>query len=321
MKYMNATEAPIRIHGLLENYKRLPPNIINNISKDVSVLAHNAAGGRVRFATNAKEMEITVRLNGGGMMGHMPLTGMSGTDCYCDGVFIGTAFPGDMNVVEYKKTFRLDGQRHEIEFNLPLYNGVKEIIIGFNDDAVVEAPRKYKYEKPIVYYGSSITEGGCVSRPGNCYTSMVSRWVDADHINLGFSGSALGETLMAEYIASLEMSAFVLDYDHNAPTAEHLMATHKPFFDRIRRAHPTLPIVIMTKPDYDNGPEAGAQRRFTILKTYMEAMESGDKNVYFCDGKAMFTDAHRDSCTVDCCHPNDLGHYRMAKAVHRELPL
>ena len=102
--------------------------------------------------------------------------------------------------------------------------------VGIDDDAEFLAAPAQKYEKPVCFYGSSITQGGCASKPGNSYNAMLARWLDFPQVNLGFSGNGKGEDTMAEYIASLDMSAFVYDYDYNAPTTEHYEATHDRFY-------------------------------------------------------------------------------------------
>ena len=91
---------------------------------------------------------------------------------------------------------------------------VTGLAVGVDDDAVVEPPTPFRHAKPVVFYGSSITEGGCCSKPANAYSAFLSRWLDFDCINLGFSGAARGEPAMADFIATLDMSVFVLDYDH-----------------------------------------------------------------------------------------------------------
>ena len=140
-----------------------------------------------------------------------------------------------------------------------------------------------------------------------------------DYINFGFSGSAKGETEMAEYIASLPMSVFVLDYDHNAPDEKFLENTHERFFKTVREKNPYLPIIIMTMPDYMYDEASCEKRTAVIRKTYENAIENGDKNVYFIDGKAFFGDDDVFACTVDKIHPNDLGCYRMAKVIEKTL--
>ena len=120
---------------------------------------------------------------------------------------------------------------------------------------------------------------------------------------------------MAEYIATIPMSVFVMDYDHNAPDAEHLNQTHEPFYRIVRKAQPDLPIVMVTCPDTDRIPERADAHRAIIRRTYEKAVAEGDKNVYFVDGSTFFGKEERHLCTVDDCHPNDIGFLRMADVL------
>jgi len=269
----------------------------------------------------------------------MPATGHSGVDLYsCE--------KGKKNYT-YKKTFMPQGtcddahrfytglcelnayddfKKHEILLNLPLYNGVNSVKIGIKKGCNLYAPVKYKYEDPIYFYGSSITQGGCASRPGNTYMAQLSRTLDFDFVNLGFSGSARGEQELAEYIADKKMTAFVLDYDANAPTVSHLSDTHYNFYKTIREKNKELPIIMISFPQYNKRNAfhyfgAPLIARDLILsdeiirKTYMRALSEGDKNVYYIDGETVFGYEDQDFCTVDNCHPNDHGFYMMAKAI------
>lgn len=319
MKWINCLEEPVKIHGLTAEYRRLPAEIKDKVNDGVTSLALHSAGGRIRFATDSPAVYARIKLIGGGMMNHMPLSGMSGADFYIDRIFRGAVRPENAGQTEYEGGINKENKMQQVTVNLPLYNGVKEIYIGVDEHAVVTGPEEYSVVKPVVFYGSSITQGGCASRPGNAYTAILSRWADADHINLGFSGSALGEPIMARYIASLSMSAFVMDYDHNAPSLAHLKATHKPFFDIIREAQPALPVIFVTKPDYDSDPVGNAMRRDVVNETYVSAQAAGDRAVYFVDGQSLFGTRDRDACTVDTCHPNDLGFMRMAEAIYPVL--
>ena len=118
---------------------------------------------------------------------------------------------------------------------------------------------------------------------------------------------------MAEYIAALDCSVIVLDYDHNAPTVDHLRNTHYPFYETIRKVQPNTPIILISKPDLN--PEVDAPRRAVIYDTYKRAKKQGDKKIWFIDGEKLFGKHNRDACTVDGCHPNDLGFYRMAETI------
>jgi hypothetical protein len=135
-----------------------------------------------------------------------------------------------------------------------------------------------------------------------------------DYYNFGFSGNARGDIELAEYISGIDMSIFVYDYDHNAPTPEHLSNTHEPFFKLIREKNPDLPIVMMTRPSITY-TEEDKKRREIVRRTYENALSCKDKNVYFIDGESFFGDSDREICTIDRIHPNDLGFYKMASVI------
>ena len=141
---------------------------------------------------------------------------------------------------------------------------------------------------------------------------MLSRRFDANFINLGWSGNGKGEKEIRDYMASLDMSVFVLDYDHNAPTVEHLEATHEPMYKAIRQAHPDIPVIMLVRPHY-NATDEDARAK-VIKKTFENAKANGDNNVYYLNGRQLMAIAGYDG-TVDNCHPNDLGFYSMAVAV------
>ncbi len=322
--WMKATDAPLSIHGLAvvegEKFWRLPEYLIDNVNEGVCTLARHTAGGRIRFRTDSPYIAYRAKSFGGGQMSHMPLTGSNGTDLFVDGVSYTTFRPNSARDQWFEGVADMrSAGMHDIEMNLGLYNGYTEIYVGVQAGSAVEAPKPYTVEKPVVYYGSSITQGGCASKPGNCYEAYLTRWLNCDHINLGFSGSGKGEENMAEYIASLEMSAFVLDYDHNAPNPEHLEATHERFFEIVRKAQPELPIIMISMPDVDRNTDMADRRRSIILNTYLNARKKGDKKVWFIDGRTLFGGRDRDCCTMDSTHPNDLGFYRMAETIYPVL--
>jgi hypothetical protein len=202
------------------------------------------------------------------------------------------------------------------------YSGFTELYIGLQETAKVGGGAKYAYDKPIVYYGSSITQGGCASRPGTCYEAIISRKLNVDHINLGFSGAGKGEKAIVDYMASLDPLIFVCDYDHNAPNIEHLEPTHLNLYETFRASHPTTPYVMVTKPDFAKPRDTTdeAKRRAVIHKNFMKGIEKGDKNLYFIDGESFFAGyADGGDCTVDGCHPTDLGFFSMAKRFYEEI--
>ncbi len=329
MNYYSITQYPIKIYGLSvaegQKFWRLPSHMQGKIPK-YDFLGKRAAGGRVRFCTDSKTISVRMTLAQANEDINIPLSGSAGADIYlgkgkaCS--FLGYIAPDRHTTEEIsvEKSFSLGGKMETVTVNLPRNDHLIAMEIGIEENArLAEAP-EYSVSAPIVFYGSSITEGGCASRAGNAYTSIVCRWLDADYYNYGFSGSARGEAVFAEYIASIpEMSAFVYDYDHNAQTAEELEKTHGGFFRTIREAHPGLPILIMTRPDVDKNPEDSEARKQIAYRTYIQAREAGDQKVWFLDGGDFFGQSGRAECTVDGTHPNALGFMRMAEKIYPVL--
>ena len=329
--WQNPQEGPFQVWGLVPNrsgtYCRLPEDQLGRFGEGVRELAWHLSGGCVRFSTDSPGLAVIWKLKSAGNMAHFTACGQSGLELFeeYDGGtrqiknFLPRMNQGCGCCLHQSSYTALPKGMHSYVLYLPLYNGLEELQLGFAPDARVGAGRTPAIEKPIVFYGSSITQGGCASKCGSSYTNLLSRRLDAAQINLGFSGNAKGEREMAEYIAGLEMSAFVLDYDHNAPNAEHLEKTHEVFFQIIRAAQPDLPILILSRPDTDRDPEDVGRRCSVILRTWENARKHGDRLVWMLEGKTLFGNRDRDLCTVDGCHPNDIGFLRMADAMEPVL--
>ena len=332
IRWYNVREQVFDIRGIVyaqeENLdRRMPMEIANSISEGVAELSKHTAGGRLRFFTTSPYIAFKVWMPNVKVMSHMACAGQCGFSVYSDGVFVGSVRPdssifkqetGERVAFEGIVNFKEETGRN-IEIYFPLYNGVYELYIGLKETAELKEAKPYAYNKPLVFYGSSITQGGCASRPGSDYISICSRWLDSDYINLGFSGSAKGEENMAKYLASLDASIFVMDYDANAPTEEWLKETHFAMYQTIRQANPNTPIVFISRPDILYQPARFEPRREIIYAHYLKAKEQGDRSVYFIDGETLFGAEDWHSCTVDGLHPNDLGFYRMAKRVYKTL--
>lgn len=319
--FHNVLSEPFQIYGVHMwdgQLRRMPAAVAEQVSKNVTMLHRRTAGGRIRFKTDSETIAISAKLTDFGRMPHIAFCGAVGLDMYeeKDGEqrYVKTFIPPSDTTEGFESLFEYEDKKmREITINMPTYAGLAELYIGLDADAIVQAPRPYTYEKPFVSYGSSITQGGCASRPGNAYQALLTRRFDIDHINLGFSGSARAEDVMIDYVAGLEMSFFLYDYDHNAPTMEHYAATHEKMFKAVRAQHPDIPILIMTRPKYYLS--AGELQRVEIAKkTYENALAAGDKRVWFMDGPELMA-LCKDEGTVDNTHPTDLGFYSMALAI------
>jgi hypothetical protein len=272
--------------------------------------------------TDSDYLAISVQYGNVENASSFPVACSAGFDLYekIDGkqVHLVTFAPSFDTGERYESEKNLGGKgEHELMLVFPLYSEVKQLYIGVSEQAFVKRAPDYHYSKPVVFYGSSITHGACASRSGNTYPCMASRELDFDYVSLGFGGNAKGEPEMADYIAGLDMSVFVLDYDYNAPTIKHLGETHKKMFRTVREKQPELPIVIMSRPKILTEKECC---RFEIVKaTYDKAVAEGDKHVYFVPGYELIPEEIMESAKVDCIHPNDLGFYFMAERVKKEL--
>lgn len=325
--YYDVRQTPFKIYGFSNpqiNFHRMPDEVAESASDAVAIHNKSAAGGRVRFSTDSSYVAIKVKhasYNGGapgisrqGYLGIDMYVEKNGIDVYC-GSFMP---PVDMED-GYEGILYINGDGvHQITLCMPYVKEIYDMRVGIDKSSVLEAHTPYKQENPIVFYGSSITQGVSASRPGNSYENFISRSLDCNYINLGFAGSAMGETAIAEYIAELSMSAFVMDYDHNAPDVEHLQKTHEQFYKIIRAKKPEVPILLLTKPDAGLEEENQA-RRAVVVKTFLNARENGDKHIYFLDGYNLFPEECRKDCTVDGCHPNDLGMYFIAERIAEVL--
>ncbi len=314
------TKAPFSIYGLIlpqnnaDKFRRMPIEDAERVSDNVHFLSSRTAGGRLKFKTNSKRIAIFAKMGVISRLSCFALTGSAGFDLYVNNEFQGIFLPPNDMVDGYNSLLKLeDDSEKEITIHFPLYSEVISLMIGLDMDATVSKSGDYAITNPVVYYGSSITQGGCASRPGNSYEAMIARRFGINYLNLGFAGSALGEKEMAEYISKLDMSAFVLDYDYNAPNIEHLNNTHLPFYQVVREKNPTLPIVIISRP-CTRLNEENRKRMEIIATTYRFAKANGDENVYFINGYEMMSRCGHDA-TIDGTHPNDLGFDCMANTI------
>lgn len=322
--WQEASASPCRLYGALPDvsggYLRLPEDIARQVNPGVAGLCRNTAGIRLRFATDSPYVALKVEWGGFCRMSHMPVTGSGGFDLYAvqNGrqQYVATAIPPMDAERGFESLMWLSPNgMTDYVLNFPLYNNVDRVYIGVAAGHRLAAGREeYRRVAPVVFYGSSITQGGCASRPGNHYEARLSRMLNMDFVNLGFSGSAHGEPVMAEYMAGLDMSAFVCDYDHNAANVEELKSTHYRLYETIRRAHPELPIVFVSRPSRSDCLD-DRQRLAVIADSFARGVAAGDAHLYWISGNAFFPGDTGDDCTVDGCHPTDLGFYFMAQTL------
>ena len=324
-------QEPFDIYGLFEpsdpqkeRFERIPREVALSVSEGVGVQSYEPAGGKVRFCTVSDFVAIKVETAWMTRRPHFTFIEAAGFDMYVDvdgrellqGVFV----PPHDAEGGYEQILRFpDRKRRYLTINFPLHACVKKLQVGLRPGSFLGHGKKYINEKPVVCYGSSITQGTGASRPGTAYCNLLAQRLNVHFYNLGFSGQCRGEPAMAQYIAGLDMSALILDYDENAPTPEHLEGTHEPFFKIIREKHPELPVVMLSRPSIYAKSAMHKPFRDIIYRTYANAVAAGDKNVYFIDGTEYLKEYGWDECILDGIHPNDLGYFAMANNIQKYL--
>lgn len=337
LNFFSPLEKPFKLYGITppsetqDRYRRLPEDVVLACnSKGLAWHGANGSGARIKFITNSKNIALFVRLDKIGGLSHMPNTGVCGFDLYVDDIYFSNFIPpfsvretreysSIKNITEYI----FDGEEvkeREITIYFPLYCDVVSVTIGLDKGAVLKETKGYKNTTPIVYYGHSITQGGCVSHPGNSHTNIISRELNVDHFNFGFSGSAKGEDAICEYVINRDMCAFIYDYDHNSST-EELRARHKKFFDRFREVHPNIPAIIIPTTDCEPNRALKKERYDICYATYKSRIDAGDKNVYFLDAKEEMVKRCGDYAYVERNggHLNDIGFRAFADIIKEIL--
>jgi len=206
-------------------YRRLPVHPDWEIRDAVDQLANHTAGGQIRFNSDCKRIVIKVELREKSGMYHMPATGQSGFDLYIkengeQRYFRTARFSADSIRYRAELFTSVEKKMRTFTLNFPLYNGVNLVWIGLEQGSSVETPPAFKQAGKVVVYGTSITQGGCVGRPGMAYTNILSRLLDMQFVNLGFSGNGRGEPALAHLITQISVTrCIILDYEANAGTS------------------------------------------------------------------------------------------------------
>jgi hypothetical protein len=330
--YIDVRKEPISLHGFCEPFRRVPKDVASAASEGVASLSTVSTGGRIRFRTNSDYLVIHAVFREFSLTANSAPNACASFDLYLKEngkqEFRGVYFPSQgegKDYIEGRLKF-YNGDMKDVTLYCPLNASLKEVYVGLREGSELLPASPYAYEKPIVFYGSSIVHGGGM-RPSSPYTSIVSRRLVSEYINLGFGGNAKAEKAIMEYMAGLDMSAFVYDYDHNAPTLEYLRDTHYAGYRTVRDRNPDVPIVMASRPDYWTRNytleyytvEDNEKRRRLIEENYLRALAEGDRNVYFVDGSKMYPKELRFECSADGCHPTDLGYHFMANAFEAVL--
>jgi len=299
--------------------RRLPLRLKDRLRPPVWDLAQDPSGGRIRFRTDSTTIGLVAENPHFSNMHHMASVGENGFDLYVGHDYLGSAWPDGAGKVAREWRVGRERKMRDITLYLPLYKAVTIQELSLDADARLESATPYAIQKPIVYYGSSITQGGCASNPGGSCQAILERRLDADFVNLGFSGNGLGEPALAEAICELDPSCIVLDFWGN-PSAEQYATALPPFVDILRRKWPRLPILVIS-PFYFPAEESGGDvareqsaKRRTAQEFVQQRRKNGDRAIIFVDGLKMLN-RDQTSGLVDGVHCNSLGFFFNAQGL------
>jgi lysophospholipase L1-like esterase len=335
LQWISATDPRLTVRGLAwfeENgrgFSRLPLRANGVVRPEVWHLAQAPASARVIFRTNATRLALRMENHGPCNMHHFAVTGS-------DGAFVYEGAPYQMkpwNMIapaigqtraERDIATNLDPETREYTLYLPLYAPLKSMEIGLPAGATLEAPSPLRLTKPVVFYGTSITQGGCASTAAGDFVSAVGRILNIDVINLGFSGNGRGEPELATFISEIDAAAFVLDYCANT-SADGLQQTLPEFVAILRKRHPRTPILLISKIHFyseyitrNSGQGEYERQRDIMIRFYAAARAAGDLNLHFTDGWSLVQSAE-DMALADGVHPTSLGFALMAKRLAPQL--
>lgn len=329
IKYHDASQFPLlgkATDQTSTRYERLPDTLENKIRTQLWELGKCSAGLAIRFRSNSTTIAAKWNVLFDRTMNHMTPTGIKGLDLYAltDGKwrFVNSARPQGKNnsaiIISDMQT-----QDREYMLYLSLYDGVTSLEIGVDSLSSISQPQVQLpvREKPIVCYGTSILQGGCATRPGMAHTNILSRWLNREFINLGFSGNALLDFEIAEVVASVDASLFILDFVPNA-SVKNIEEKADRFYSIIRDKHPNTPILFVEDPVFthtlfDQQVDKEVKDKNKALNIFFEALKTrGEKNIYLLSSKDMLGDD--GEATVDGVHFTDLGFIRYSELL---LPL
>jgi len=335
LNWITPTDGRMEINGLAwfsENggeWFRLPVRLKDALPKAVWNLGRSPSGARVRFRTDSNALAVRVEYDSAPDMTNMHAFGQTGVDLYLDGIYRGTATAkkDSKTGMPVEHVYFDLGARPRVErtvtLYLPLYKAAKLLSIGVDKQAQIRRAPSYALPRPGVFYGTSITQGGCASRPGMSYQAILSRMLNLDFVNLGFSGNGKGEPEVARMVAEIDAAAFVLDFAQNNKTVESLRQVYEPFVNTIREKHPSTPVFVITPISSAREALADHTGQLEAMREHIRSVASkriaaGDKHIEIIEGTDLIGPDRLEGF-VDTVHPNDLGFQWMAEGLAHRL--
>jgi len=208
----------------------------------------------------------------------------------------------------------MTNEMREFKLYLPLYDGIESLEIGIDFNSFIEKPTRSE-KKPIDFYGTSITQGGCASRPGMAHTNIISRKLNIDCINFGFSGNGIMEEPITELISEIDASLYVIECLPNM-TKDQVLKNVGPLVATIREKRPDTPIILVDNFFYESASldrilkNELNEKNIEFKNQYDKIIQNGVPNIFYLSNQTAPGEDHEG--TVDGVHFTDLGFLRYA---------
>ncbi len=290
---------------------RFPKHLAPSLPEGVWQQMCFPSGGRICLKSDTSELHVRIRFTSGRFN--------MGMDVYVDGQFWGTTpvpKDGESDVVCFAGAERV---MKEVAVYLPLRNEIQILAYGIDSDAKCEMPGSHIKKRPIVLYGSSVAQGIGVARPGMSYSSILSRSLHTDCVNLGFGGAGKAEENVVSLVSQIEACCYLLDLgkSYGMQTAE----AYKTMLQNLRHAHPATPIVCIT-PIFssreffsDSYRDLSHHTRTVVRESVADRLAQGDGLLFLVEGETLLSSQDTDGLASDGVHPNDFGHFRIAERL------
>ena len=325
MKYF--TPKPSEAQNIIEPnelrkypFQRFPNKYKESIRKEVWDLSENNAGISIQLSTNSRNLKLKWNVKLDFRMNHMTDAGIKGLDIYKhvnnQWQYLSTGLP---NSSENEHLIKFnDVNKKTLCLYLPLYDFVVDLYIGIDDESNLNFIKNDN--KPIVCYGTSITQGGCASRPGMAHTNIISRRTIHPCINLGFSGNGRLELEVGDILSKIDAKCFIIDCLPNVNISQ-VKSQLIPLVKSIRKSNNTnpCPIIFIEQPIMHDIyiDEDIEQKNYFLSKKVKECEELGFKDIHLIDQEGSLG-LDREA-TVDGVHYNDIGFQRFANHILKNI--
>lgn len=313
------------IHGLYwaktnKTYHRLLDTL--ETRDNLKALAHHPSGAFISFKTDSTSISVRVKNLSAAYMAHMSACGQNGLDLYTkvddEFVFLGTT---KINKAEFELTIvkNMDKILREFRLYLPIYNELINLEIGFDSSAKIESFNDYRKDN-IIWYGTSISQGGCATRGGMSQSAILERLLKNYEIyNFGFSGNAHLDTEVALSLTEIDNVKYIIIESESNNTYER---TKEKLYNFIKILHDANPNAIIYVLSHYPNPLELVNSSFHKAQIRQKALHKkivkqfNNKNIIYIDGEKVIKQ-DKYEVTVDGIHQTDLGFMAVAKYFYK----